>query len=98
MKNARAILGRAKVKYNVVMIGPPAIDDDKQNIRIKAYDEAYAMVCKMLGINYLSIFNRLINDNEWREEINFNEDAHPIEKGYERLAQYIYSWDGWWFA
>ncbi len=97
MKNIRLILGRAKAKYNVVMIGPPAIDNDKHNARIKTYDEAYATVCNMLGVNYLSIFNKLVDDKEWREEVSLNNHSHPTEKGYDMLAKYIYSWNGWWF-
>ncbi len=98
MKNTREILGIAKVKYNVLMIGPPPIYNEYQNSRIKAYDEAYATVCQMLGINYLSIFDTLIKDETWMEELKLNDHAHPKDNGYELLSNYIYSWDGWWFV
>ncbi len=98
MKNLRDILGVAKVKYNTLMIGPPPIDDERQNISIKSYDEAYASVCNMLGVNYLSIFDKLINDEVWMEEVRNNDHAHPRENGYDILSQYIYDWSGWWFA
>jgi lysophospholipase L1-like esterase len=97
MKNAREILGRAKIRYNVIMIGPPAVDDDRHNLRIKAYDEAYATVCKMLKINYLSLFDKLEEKRGWKKEITSNDGVHPREKGHELLAKYIYGWDGWWF-
>jgi lysophospholipase L1-like esterase len=97
MKNTRVILTRAKAKYNVVMIGPPAINDDNQNSRIKIYDEAYTSICNMLGINYLSLFSRLIDDKEWRDEVSLNDNFHPRERGHNLLANYIYNWDGWWF-
>jgi len=98
MKNLRNILGVAKVKYNVLMIGPPPIDDERQNISIKAYDEAYASVCNMLGVNYLSIFDKLIDDEIWMGEVKNNDHAHPRENGYELLSQYIYNWKDWWFG
>ena len=98
MKNLRDILGVAKVKYNTLMIGPPPIDDERQNNIIKSYDEAYASVCNMLGVNYLSIFDKLINDEIWMEEVKNNDHAHPKDNGYEILSQYIYNWSGWWFA
>jgi len=98
MKNTREILGIAKVKYNVLMIGPPPIDDEYQNIRIKAYDEAYSTVCQMLGVNYLSIFDKLIEDEIWIKEIKSNDHIHPKENSYELLSEYIYNWKGWWFA
>ena len=98
MKNCRNILGVAKVKYNVLMIGPPPIDDEKQNNSIKAYDEAYASVCNMLGVNYLSIFDKLVNDEVWMGDVRDNDHVHPRENGYELLSQYIYNWKGWWFG
>jgi lysophospholipase L1-like esterase len=98
MKNLRNILGVAKVKYNILMIGPPPIDNERQNNSIKAYDEAYASVCNMLGVNYLSIFDKLINNEIWMNEVKNNDHAHPRENGYELLSQYIYDWDSWWFA
>jgi len=91
-------LGVAKVKYNVLMIGPPPIDDEKQNNSIKAYDEAYASVCNMLGVNYLSIFDKLVNDEVWMGDVRDNDHVHPRENGYELLSQYIYNWKGWWFG
>ncbi len=97
MKNARAIIGRAKVKYNVAMIGPTAVIDEIHNARIKSYDEAYSTVCGMLGINYLSIFKILINDIDWIEDIKKNDNIHPTEKGHEIIANHIYNWKGWWF-
>ena len=98
MKNAREILGIAKVKYNVLMIGPPPIDNEQQNIRIKSYDEAYSTVCQMLGINYLSIFDTLIDNPNWINDIRSNDGIHPKENSYELLSQHIYNWDGWWFG
>jgi len=98
MKNLRDILGVAKVKYNILMIGPPPIDNEQQNISIKAYDEAYASVCNMLGVNYLSIFDKLVNDEVWMGDVRNNDHAHPRENGYELLSQYIYNWKGWWFG
>jgi len=98
MKNSRLKLGRAKVKYNVVMIGPPAVNDNRHNARIKTYDEAYATVCNMLGINYLSLFDRLVDDVVWREELFLDKYFYSTAKGYELLANYIYNWNGWWFV
>jgi len=98
MKNLRDILGVAKVKYNILMIGPPPIDDEQQNISIKAYDEAYASVCNMLGVNYLSIFDRLVDDEVWIGDVRDNDHVHPKANGYELLSQYIYNWSGWWFG
>jgi FMN phosphatase YigB (HAD superfamily) len=44
------------------------------------------------------IFDKLINDEVWMEEVRNNDHAHPRENGYDILSQYIYDWSGWWFA
>jgi len=96
-KNAKEILGTAKKQYKVIMIGPPAIGSDEQNKRIKQYNNTYQQVCQELEIPFLSIFERVKNDKVWRTEVSSNDGAHPREQGYNLLANFIKSWDGWWF-
>jgi len=97
MTNIREILGLARVNYNVLMIGPPPIDDPKQNERIKSYDNAYITICNMFHIPYLSLFDRLIEDEVWMREIRSYDGTHPRDEGYELIARHIYEWEAWWF-
>lgn len=97
VKNTKEILFKAMQKYDVIMIGPPPIDDIEQNKRIKQLDTQYLMLCNELNIPYLSIFDRLISDEVWQNEVSSNDGAHPRAKGYEILAEFIKSWDRWWF-
>lgn len=95
--NARAILTEALRSYAVIMVGPPPIDDDALNVKIRELDEKYAGLCRELKVPYLSVFDRLAGDAVWNCEVKGNDGAHPRAEGYTRLAEYIQSWEGWWF-
>ncbi len=95
IENARTILLKASKQYDVIMIGMPPINDDEQNKRIKELDSKYQELCNALNIPYLSTFNRLLHDKVWRDEVALNDGAHPRDKGYEILADFIKNWSGW---
>ena len=95
IENARTILLKASKQYDVIMIGMPPIDDDVQNKRIKELDSKYQELCSALNIPYLSTFKRLLHDKVWRDEVALNDGAHPRDKGYEVLANFIKNWSGW---
>lgn len=97
IENAKTILVRASKKYDVIMIGLPPIDDEEQNKMIKELDIEYQALCHALEIPYLSVFEKLANDQRWKNEVLSNDGAHPRDKGYEILANHIKNWSGWWF-
>ncbi len=97
ISNAKNMLSMASKKYDVIMIGMPPINDDEQNKIIKELDETYQTLCNKLNIPYLSIYERLINDKIWQDEVSSNDGAHPRDRGYELLANYIKGWSSWWF-
>lgn len=95
IENTRAILLKASKLYDVIMIGMPPINDDAQNQSIKELDSKFQDLCNELNIPYLSTFNRLLHDKVWRDEVALNDGAHPRDKGYEILANFIKNWSGW---
>lgn len=95
--NAKEILLGAKERYPVIMVGPPPIDDDTQNRRIKMYDKAYQQMCEEHFIAYISLFDTLESNEIWMKEVSSNDGAHPRAKGYTLIADLIYKWDTWWF-
>ncbi len=97
IENTKNMLINASKKYDVIMIGMPPIDDEKQNKIIKELNNKYQALCDELNIPYLSIFERLVNDKIWKDEVSSNDGAHPKDKGYEILANFIKNWSGWWF-
>ena len=97
VNNAKSMLVDASKKYDVLMVGMPPINDEKQNKIIKELDYSYQDLCNELNIPYISIFERLVNDKTWRDEVASNDGAHPRDKGYEILANFIKEWNSWWF-
>ena len=95
IQNAKTILFNASRKYDVIMIGMPPIADVEQNESIKELDRKYHALCNELNIPYLSIFNRLVHDKIWKDEVALNDGAHPRDRGYEILANFIKNWSGW---
>lgn len=97
LRNLEKMLLDAKENYPVIMIGPPPVEDEEQNERIKRYDEAYKEFCKEHFVSYLSIFDTLVTNEIWSKEVSDNDGAHPSDKGYKLLAETVYHWDTWWF-
>jgi len=96
IKNIRKVLDGAK-KYNVIMVGPPPIDDDEQNKRIKAISEAYEREANLLNVPFIELYSSLINDNAYKIEVSKNDGAHPQSSGYSKIADIVGSSPSWWF-
>ncbi|MGC9352170.1 MAG: GDSL-type esterase/lipase family protein [Sulfurovum sp.] len=97
LENLEKIVLKAKKHYPVIMVGPPPVEDEEQNERIKRYDAAYREFCEEYFVAYLSIFDRLSSNETWGREVSGNDGAHPHAKGYKLLADTVYQWDTWWF-
>lgn len=97
IQNTYDIISAASKTYPVIMIGPPPIDDPIQNPRIKTLDDGFQSICRELSTPYLSIFDSLIKEPVWINEVASNDGAHPRASGYTCLAQLIQKWDEWWF-
>ncbi|HLO75254.1 MAG TPA: GDSL-type esterase/lipase family protein [Magnetospirillum sp.] len=93
--NARAILGEAAGLRPTLMVGPPPIDDDAVNSRIRQLSAALADVCGAQGIPYLDVFGPLERHPLWRREVAQGDGAHPGAAGYAVLAQLVATWPAW---
>jgi lysophospholipase L1-like esterase len=95
IQNTNDILVKAAEKYNVIMIGPPPVDNQAQNERIKNLDAAFQSLSDKLKLPYLPVFNALLNTPAWLKEVSANDGAHPKSAGYRALAQLVKAWDHW---
>lgn len=86
-----------KEKYKVIIVGPPAINDDEQNARIKLLCDQFEFQAEQLGVAYIDLFYSLVDDEEYKKEIINNDGAHPKGNGYGKLAKIIGSSENWWF-
>jgi len=94
--NVRAILVEAK-KYNVIMVGPPPIADDEQNIRIREISKAFTNEAQLLDVPYIELFEGLSLDEGYKKELLEGDGAHPRSQGYSKITTLISSSSSWWF-
>ena len=94
--NLRAILDGAR-KHKVILVGPPPVDDDQQNERIRSLSDAFAREAGRLGVPFIELFSALAADNAYIQEISSGDGAHPGGNGYTTIAAIISSSPSWWF-
>lgn len=82
--------------WPVMMVGPPAVDDERHNERILALDASLASECKRHSVPYVSVVRQLQGHDGWRREVLEGDGAHPGTGGYEALAMLVRpAWDDW---
>jgi len=89
------IISQATKRFDILMVGPPPIDDADQNSRIQELDQNFNSICSKLTVPYLSIYQSLLYNPVWRSEVSSNDGAHPRSAGYAHLAHLVFSWDHW---
>ncbi len=77
-------------RWPVLVIGPPPIDDQSQNLRTQQLSVAMEGVCVESGHRFVSIFGELSEDAVWRAAVAAGDGAHPGAVGYQRLAELIW--------
>ena len=94
--NINKILGGA-MKYKALMVGPPPVDDDNQNERIKTLSQLFAHQAEALGVPYIELFSALVSDETYKKEIANNDGSHPRSEGYAKIANIVGYSPKWWF-
>jgi len=95
--NMRRLLIDAKKKYRVLLVGPPAVEDQEQNLRISDLSAAFGYEAATLNVPYIEIFPVLVEDTAYLAEIAAGDGAHPGSAGYAKIAQVIKDSRLWWF-
>jgi acyl-CoA thioesterase-1 len=73
----------------LMLVGPPAVDDGDQNDRISRLNEILREESRQLGIPFLPCFDGTLENAIWRREIREGDGFHPGAAGYEELATII---------
>ena len=79
----------ARGTTKLMLVGPPAVDDDDQNERIAALSEVLQEEAGRLGILFLPCFENTVDNVIWRREIREGDGFHPDAAGYQQLATII---------
>ncbi len=97
LSNLRTLFTEAGTTHQLLMVGPPPIDDAQQNEAIGDLSRQFDLLSQQLGIPYIELYPLLVEDQSYRDEIARGDGAHPGEYGYTKLAQIISSAPAWWF-
>jgi acyl-CoA thioesterase-1 len=82
--------------WTSLVIGPPPIADADQNERISRLDTVFSGTCKAAGVGYVRVFEELLADCTWMQQVAADDGAHPGAEGYRRLADLIsIQWIPW---
>jgi acyl-CoA thioesterase I len=81
--NLRAILDGLDVP--TLVVGPPPVADEEQNVRIADLSSRFADVCR----DYVPVVDALRADDVWMDEVRSGDGAHPGATGYRRLADLV---------
>jgi acyl-CoA thioesterase I len=70
----------------ILLVGPTAVDDDEQNLRVGALDAALAQEAAALGIPFVSVFAATEASDQWRHPMRAGDGFHPDAAGYALMA------------
>ena len=73
----------------LLLVGPPAVDDDVQNDRIRLLDAALAQETAALGIPFVPVFAVTEGAGVWRRAVHDGDGFHPDAAGYDLLASVV---------
>ncbi|GAA2754206.1 GDSL-type esterase/lipase family protein [Amnibacterium kyonggiense] len=73
----------------LLLVGPPAVDDDVQNLRIHDLDAALEREAALLGIPFVGVFAATAASEVWRRPVREGDGFHPDAAGYALLADLV---------
>jgi lysophospholipase L1-like esterase len=68
---------------------------DFQNDRIASLDRAYQAAAAEIGVPYLPMFPRLIDNDAWHAAVAAGDGVHTAGVGYAMIARAVAEWGGW---
>jgi acyl-CoA thioesterase-1 len=92
---AGEILSAAKKWLPVLMIGPPAIEDQTRQPRIADISARLGKLCAELDIPFLNSFELLLASEDWMNAVRAGDGTHPVAAGYDKWAELIDAWPAW---
>lgn len=92
-----ALLQQARAAgWDVLVVGPPPVADERHNARTSLLDTRFAAVCHDAGVGWVSVFNDLLASDAWMTQVRVGDGAHPAGEGYHALAELVLPhWRTW---
>ena len=70
----------------LLVVGPPAVDDDAHVARLHERERALSDEAAALGVPFVGCLTATERDEVWRAAVRAGDGFHPRSAGYERLA------------
>ncbi len=77
---------RNTIDADLLLVGPTAVDDDRQNERIELLSSTLRATSVDAGIPFVDTFSATVADEVWRREVREGDSFHPDAAGYSVLA------------
>jgi lysophospholipase L1-like esterase len=78
---------RSTTTTPLLVVGPPAVEDEAQNRRLEILDAALHESADRIGAPYVGLFASTYESPLWRRQITDNDGYHPGADGYDLLAR-----------
>ena len=91
---ARSILLTAVKWKPTLMIGPPPVNDEPRNSRVRLLSTQFAGLCRELQVPYFDSYDSLGAGPLWLQDIQ-TDGTHPTAAGYGEWARLIGEWHAW---
>lgn len=92
---ARSLLAKASQWKPALMVGPPPVNDEPRNARVKSVSAKFAELCRELGVPYFDSYSALRETGVWLRDIIEVDGTHPSALGYAEWARLIGNWPAW---
>ncbi len=92
---ARSLLAKASQWKPTLMVGPPPVNDEPRNSRVKSVSAKFAELCGELGVPYFDSYTALRDTGIWLRDIAEVDGTHPSAAGYAEWARLVGNWPAW---
>ena len=93
---SRALAAARRCALPVLVVGPPPVNDDGQQERIRMLSAGFRDVAERAGTPYVDRAEPLRASPLWRRELTAGDGAHPGSAGYALMADLIMpAWLAW---
>ncbi|MGF0114910.1 GDSL-type esterase/lipase family protein [Promicromonospora sp. Marseille-Q5078] len=72
-----------------LVVGPPAVDDDDQNCRLRQLGDLFSRACADRGVPWVDTFGPTVGETTWRQQVRAGDGFHPDAAGYAVLASVV---------
>ena len=92
---ARSLLVKASQWKPTLMVGPPPVNDEPRNGRVRSVSTKFAELCGELDVPYFDSWTALCDTGVWLRDIKEVDGTHPTAVGYGEWARLIGNWPAW---